>query len=433
MTKATPKKTNDKEEQKHETFLQEIESHIKESRKIGVLKDIGKLEKATIKDLVDGLVDFAFRSKASDIHIDPAEGGTIIRFRIDGILHDVLFVNPETHTKVITRIKVLAELRTDEHYAPQDGRFRVIHDGSPIDMRVSISPTFFGENVVLRLLVGQTQALALEELGFSEADLKKIKRNIKKSYGMVIATGPTGAGKTTTLYSILDILNARSRSIITIEDPIEYTVPGVTQIQINPRTDLTFAKGLRTIVRQDPNIIMVGEIRDEETANISVNAAMTGHLLLSTLHTNSAAVTLPRLLDMGIEPFLIASTVNIAIGQRLVRRLCQDCVKKRPVTSAEKMSLSGIITKKELALLKYSYEPGGCEKCGDTGFLGRVGIYEVLEMSEKIKQLVMQRQNSAQIQQAAIAEGMTTMISDGIKKAAAGLTSIAEVVRVIHE
>ena len=391
------------------------------------------LEKTSIKELVDGLVEYAYKSTASDIHIDPIEGGTVIRYRIDGILHDVLLLTPEVHFKVVTRIKVLSELRTDEHYAPQDGRFRMILDSIPVDMRVSISPTFFGENAVIRLLVGQTSSLALEELGFSEKDLKRIKRNIQKSYGMVIATGPTGSGKTTTLYAILNVLNSRERSIVTIEDPIEYTVPGVTQIQINPRTDLTFAKGLRTIVRQDPNIIMVGEIRDEETAGISINAAMTGHLLLSTLHTNSAAITLPRLLDMGVEPFLIASTINMAIGQRLVRRLCKDCREKKKLSHIERESLSNFVSPKELKAILFSYIPHGCPTCSSTGYIGRLGIYEVLEMSETIKRLIMKRENAVEIQNVALKEGMTTMISDGISKAAAGLTSLAEVVRVIQE
>jgi len=315
-------RTQGKNHTQEETFLQELARHVRESRKIASLQGMEALEKASIKEIVDGLVEYAYNSTASDIHIDPIEGGTIVRYRIDGILHDVLLLSSEVHFKVVTRIKVLSELRTDEHYAPQDGRFRMILNTIPVDMRVSISPTFFGENTVIRLLVGQTSSLALEELGFSEKDLKRIQNSIQKSYGMVIATGPTGSGKTTTLYAIVDILNSRERSIVTIEDPIEYTVPGVTQIQINPRTDLTFAKGLRTIVRQDPNIIMVGEIRDEETARISINAAMTGHLLLSTLHTSSAAVTLPRLFDMGIEPFLLVSTLRVVVGQRLVRKLC---------------------------------------------------------------------------------------------------------------
>lgn len=425
--------SNSEKKQDRVAFRQELEQNVIESKKNPALQDINKLELASIKDLIDGIVEYAYQSAASDIHIDPMESGTVIRYRIDGILHDVLLLPAEHHFKVITRIKVLSELRTDEHYAPQDGRFRMIVNEIPIDMRVSISPTYFGENVVIRLLVGQTRTLALNELGFSENDYKKIKNNISKSYGMVIATGPTGAGKTTTLYSILDVLNSRKRSIVTIEDPIEYTVAGVTQIQINQQTDLTFAKGLRTIVRQDPNIIMVGEIRDEETASISVNAAMTGHLLLSTLHTNSAAVTLPRLLDMGIEPFLIASTINVAIGQRLVRRLCQDCAKKRSISDIEKESLSEFITKEDLAVIEYSYEPQGCANCGQTGFKGRIGIYEVLEITDNIKRLIMQRQNSTEIQQVAIEEGMTTMITDGILKASKGLTSIAEILRVIHE
>jgi type II secretory ATPase GspE/PulE/Tfp pilus assembly ATPase PilB-like protein len=421
------------EKNEQETFIQELKRHVNESRKIPARKEIGSLETASIKNLVDGLIAFAYQSTASDIHIDPIEDGTIVRYRIDGILHDVLLLDSETHFKVITRIKVLSELRTDEHYAPQDGRFRLVVHETPIDLRVSISPTFYGENTVLRLLIGENDALALEDLGFSDSDLERIKRNIAKSYGMIIATGPTGSGKTTTLYALLDILNSRERSIITIEDPIEYTVPGVTQIQINPRTDLTFAKGLRTIVRQDPNIIMVGEIRDEETASISINAAMTGHLLLSTLHTNSASVTLPRLLDMGIEPFLIASTVNLAIGQRLVRRLCHECAVKKPISDIERETLSHFISKEELAKITNSYVPQGCPACSQSGYVGRVGIYEVMELSEQIKRLIMKRENASEIQKVAVEEGMTLMISDGLMKASKGLTSLSEVVRIIQE
>jgi type IV pilus assembly protein PilB len=402
------------------------------SKKLPSLSGIQKLEAVGVKELVDGVIRFAYGARASDVHIDPIETGVVVRFRVDGILHDVLLLPKRIHALLVTRIKVLSELRTDEHQAAQDGRFRLVSEGEPIDIRVSIVPTFYGETVVMRLLVGRARAFALEELGFGPADLKKMEANYKKSYGMILSTGPTGSGKTTTLYSVLQQLNQRAISIITIEDPVEYAIPGITQIQVNPQTNLTFAHGLRSIVRQDPNIIMVGEIRDEETAGIAVNAAMTGHLLLSTLHTNDAAVTLPRLLDMGIEPFLIASTVNIAVGQRLVRKLCKKCATTRKLTSVEQQSLRGLIPSGAFTRLKEFAEPKGCATCDKTGFSGRIGIYEVLEMSERIRHMIMQRENAEQIRKAAAEEGMTSMLLDGLKKAAAGITSLSEVLRVIH-
>ena len=417
-----------------EEFGKILERSVEQSQRIPALRDIKKLKDATIRDLVDKLVVFAFTSGASDIHIDPSERVVTARYRIDGILHDVLLLPKEVQPLVITRVKVLAELRTDEHQSAQDGRFRIIHEKIPIDVRVSIIPTFYGENIVMRLLIGHVRALGLQDLGLAEKDLKKIEANIKRTHGMILATGPTGSGKTTSLYAVLQILNQRERSIITIEDPIEYSVGGITQIQVNTQTGLTFAQGLRSIVRQDPNIIMVGEIRDEETANIAVNAAMTGHLLLSTLHTNDSAVTLPRLLDMGIEPFLIASTVNVAIGQRLIRKLCPSCAKKRALTKIERDSLASSVSKQILDKYGATFsEPVGCAKCNNAGYAGRVGIYEVLEMSEKVRHMIMQRENADMIRKAAAEDGMTTMLEDGLRKASEGLTSIAEVLRVIHE
>lgn len=402
-------------------------------RTIPSLADMAKLKNATIKELIDQLIYFAYVSGASDVHIDPADSLIIIRFRIDGILHDVLLLPKKAHAMIITRIKVLSELRTDEHLAAQDGRFRLLVDNLDVDVRVSITPTYYDENVVMRLLIGEARALALKELGFSKKDLAIVEANMHKSYGMILATGPTGSGKTTTLYSILQVLNTRDRSIITIEDPVEYAVAGITQIPVNVRTNLTFAHGLRSIVRQDPNIIMVGEIRDEETAGIAINAAMTGHLLLSTLHTNDAAVTLPRLLDMGVEPFLIASTVNIAIGQRLIRKLCQTCAVKRKLTEIERESLKGLIPATVLDRFKLFFEPVGCDVCHGAGYAGRIGIYEVLEVTERVRHMIMRQENADAIRKVAMEEGMTPMIIDGFEKAGAGLTSIAEILRVIHE
>ena len=284
-----------------------------------------------------------------------------------------------------------------------------------------------------RLLVGAARALGLGELGLSEKDLEKVHRYIKKPYGMILATGPTGSGKTTTLYSILRLLNSRQISIVTIEDPIEYAISGVSQIQVNTQTNLTFALGLRSIVRQDPNVIMVGEIRDEETASIAVNAALTGHLLLSTIHTNDAATTLPRLLDMGIEPFLIASTVNVAIGQRLVRKLCEHCKTSYTLTPEERTSLATALSEELLRQYKEFSRADGCAECNNMGYSRRIGIYEVLEVTDAIRQLIMHRANADEIRAAARKEGMTTMLEDGLAKAGAGVTSIAEILRVIHD
>ncbi|MBI2592684.1 MAG: type II/IV secretion system protein [Candidatus Colwellbacteria bacterium] len=399
-----------------------------------VEEEIKKGDKLSIIDLVDGLMNRAYISDASDIHIDPEEARVVVRMRIDGVLHDTFVLPKEIQPEVMTRIKVLSNLRTDEHQAAQDGRFRVTAaSGESIDIRVSIVPTYYGENAVLRLLAEKSALFTLETIGFSQEDLKKVKGAIERPYGMILATGPTGSGKTTTLYAILKILNTREVSVVTIEDPIEYAVEGINQIQANPRTGLNFATGLRSILRQDPNIIMVGEIRDEETAAIAVNAALTGHLMLSTLHTNDAATTLPRLIDMKVEPFLIASTVNIAIGQRLVRTICPDCKTKKNLTDIELKSITDIVPVKLLEGKLEFYYGKGCNKCDSSGYKGRIGVHEVMTIDEEIREAIMARKNSDQIREIAIKSGMTTMLEDGFKKALAGTTTIEEVLRVVHE
>lgn len=397
-------------------------------------KELAKSPKSiSIIWLVDKLVEDAFKSRASDIHIDPAEKDFAIRFRIDGVLHEIYRIPKEIQPEVITRIKVLSGLRTDEHQAAQDGRFRLRLETINIDVRVSIAPTYYGENAVLRLLAEQAASFTLEGLGFRGGELDRVMRNIKKPYGMILATGPTGSGKTTTLYTILKILNTKEVSIITIEDPVEYAIEGIEQIQANQRTGLTFASGLRSVLRQDPNIIMVGEIRDEETAGIAVNASLTGHLLLSTLHTNDAPTTLPRLLDMGIEPFLIASTVNIAIGQRLVRMICEDCKAEKEITADEFRALSRVLSPKILGDHKIFYYGKGCDVCDKSGYKGRIGIHEVLEMDDEIRAALMRNADSGEIKRIAIKNGMSPMVEDGFEKAIAGLTTIEEVLRVVHE
>ena len=335
--------------------------------------------------------------------------------------------------------KILSKLRTDEHRAAQDGRMEFTTENEKVDVRVSIIPISDGEKVVMRILSEKSRQFKLSELGLEKGDLEKVQRNFKKPYGMILATGPTGSGKTTTLYAILKMLNSREVNISTIEDPIEYDIEGVNQIQANPKTNLTFAKGLRSILRQDPDIIMVGEIRDEETAGIAINAAMTGHLVLSTLHTNDAPTTLPRLLDMQIEPFLIASTVNVAIAQRLVRKIHQGCVESYIPKADELKSIIGSIGKERAEKIGAHkkgfrlYRGKGCKLCNQTGYEGRIGIFEVLEMTEKIRQLVMKRANSDEIRQEALAAGMTSMLDDGLNKVVKGVTSIEEVVRVTKE
>jgi type IV pilus assembly protein PilB len=385
-------------------------------------------------NLVDHLIEYAHESRSSDIHIDPVENGVRVRLRVDGVLQDAFDLPKKIKSEIISRIKVLAGLRTDEHQTAQDGRFRInFEDSGPIDIRVSVAPTYHGENAVLRLLSDKAENFTLEKLGFSESDQEKILAAIKRKHGMILATGPTGSGKTTSLYALLKMLNTHEVSIITIEDPIEYAVEGIDQIQVNPRTGLSFANGLRSILRQDPDIIMVGEIRDSETASISVNTSLTGHLLLSTLHTNDAATTLPRLLDMGIEPYLIASTVNLVLGQRLVRKICSDCKTKKVLSKGERGSLVRAIPRAILDDAIF-YHGKGCEKCNDSGYQGRIGIYEVLPVDNLIREAFLRKASADEIKLIASANGgMTTMIEDGFHKAKAGITTIEEVLRVIHE
>ncbi len=393
------------------------------------------VEKISLVELVDLFVEYAFITHASDIHIQPEDEKVRIRFRVDGILQDIfgeIGIGKIIHHEIISRIKVISGLRIDEHLAPQDGRFRTKVEGvGDINIRVSIMPTYHGENAVLRILA-ETQEWKLEDLGFTPNELEKVEKAIKRPYGMILANGPTGSGKTTTLYTILKKLNNPAASIVTIEDPIEYSLDGTTQIQANAQVGLTFANGLRSVLRQDPNIIMVGEIRDQETASIGVNAALTGHLVLSTLHTNDAATTFPRLIDMGVPPFLVASTINIVMGQRLVRKVCESCKGKRILGQNELESLREVIPElKEDA--RVFYEGKGCAACNNTGYLGRIGIREVLEINETIRKLIMSRATSQEIKEAAVKNGMVTMIKDGVSKALAGITTLEEVLRIIYE
>ena len=396
-----------------------------------------KAEDVPIIKIVDTLVEYAYQNRASDIHIEPLEEEVQVRFRIDGILHNVLTLSKDIHDLIVTRVKVLSKLRTDEHFSAQDGKFEAEFEEERFDIRVSIIPVTEGENIVMRLLSERVRRFTLETLGLPEKDLKKVKTAIKKSYGMILATGPTGCGKTTTLYAILKLLNKPEVNICTIEDPVEYDIERVSQIQVNPKTNLTFAQGLRSIVRQDPDIIMVGEIRDEETADIAVNSAMTGHLVLSTMHANTASTNLIRLIDMGIEPFLAASSLNIVVAQRLVRQICVQCRESYELTKKEfeKLRLSKDLIKKffKNKTKIRVYRGKGCRACVNTGYSGRIGIFEVLEMEENIQGLVMEKANAIQIEKQAIKNGMTTMLEDGINKVLGGVTTIEEIIRVIRE
>lgn len=387
----------------------------------------------SIIHVVDLIVTHASLMKASDIHIDPTPEFLRTRYRIDGILYDVINLPKVIHPILVARVKILCGLPTDEHKIPQDGRFKIVlYAQTPVDIRVSIIPTYYGENVEMRLLQSPSDGFSLQDITMEKSDAAKIQKAITRPYGMVLVTGPTGSGKTTMLYAILKQLNTPEVSIITIEDPIEYSISGIQQIQVNNAVGLEFSTGLRSFLRQDPNIIMVGEIRDVETAEIAVNAALTGHLLLSTLHTNDAPTTLTRLLEFKIEPFLIASTVNVAVGMRLVRQICQVCKIEQQLTDMERHSLRELIPEEWLAHSTF-YVGQGCAACGGRGYAGRLGIYEVLEITDDIRDAVMRRSTSHEIAALAIQNGMTTMLQDGFRKAMAGYTSIEEVLRVVHE
>ncbi|MEK9175651.1 MAG: GspE/PulE family protein [Patescibacteria group bacterium] len=402
-----------------------------------------------VVQLVELLFSYAYENRASDIHIEPLDDEVTVRFRVDGILHEVGRYPKNIHELLVTRIKIMAKLRIDEHRSAQDGRLaytpKVVGaeptDAEEIDIRVSIVPITNGEKVVMRLLSARGQEFVLKDLGIKKQDLDKIKRNMKRSHGMILATGPTGSGKTTTLYAILKELNTENVNIATIEDPVEYEISGVNQIQVNPKTNLTFASGLRAILRQDPDIVMVGEIRDNETAGIAVNSAMTGHLVLSSLHTNDAATTLPRLIDMSIEPFLIASTVNVVIAQRLVRHICMHCRESYLMSAKEikflkeEPMLEGLfksVAKKSQTDVTL-YRGKGCQLCHNVGYMGRIGIFETLEISESIRELIMNRVNAEQIKNQAVKEGMTTLIENGIHAVLEGNTTIEEILRIIRE
>ncbi|MEQ1499922.1 MAG: GspE/PulE family protein [Parcubacteria group bacterium] len=396
--------------------------------------------------IVDTLLKHAIIQNASDIHIEPQENELLVRYRIDGILHDAMILPKNMTASISARIKVLSSLKLDEKRLPQDGRFKIESDGEKVSFRVSTLPTYYGEKIVMRLLRENVSGFTLEHLTFHGESLERIHTAVKSTTGMILTTGPTGSGKTTTLYTVLDILNTPDVNISTIEDPIEYQMKRINQTQVRPEIGFTFSSGLRTLVRQDPDIIMVGEIRDNETAALAVNASLTGHVVLSTLHTNSAAGAIPRLIDMKVEPFLIASTINIIIGQRLVRKLT-DQKQKYFLTKAEIETLGKSINlDKVLDTLKAEKIVGKSDKWDEVpfyrvkkdvdpeaGFSGRVGIHEIMKVSPAIKEIILKSGTADAIQKVAEAEGMLTMLEDGVFKAVAGMTTIEEVLRVISE
>ena len=420
------------------------EAALTEEKKFTITQD------SPISRALNTILEYAVQSRASDIHIEPSETKLRVRCRIDGVLREVMKLPKSIEPALISRIKILSNLKIDEHRTPQDGQFTVHVSGKDVDLRIAISPVVWGEQVIIRLLDKSGASFKLEEMGYAGRALRAIRKGIRKPNGMVLTSGPTGSGKTTSLYALVQEIMSDTINIVTLEDPVEYKMNGVNQIQVNPDVGLTFASGLRSILRQDPNVVMVGEIRDKETANLAVQAALTGHLVFSTLHTNSAAGVLPRLLDMGVEPFLIASTVNTVIGQRLVRRL-DDTKTSIQSTDIETASIhetvGGLLPSEKSEIAKiaedigYKDLPLSTQKAytlmqgKDTpqapgGFKGRVGLYEVMDITESIQNLIIKRATSAEIQRQGIAEGMVTMRQDGYLKALQGVTTLEEVNRV---
>ncbi len=389
--------------------------------------------------LVNQFLEYAYDNNASDVHIEPLANNVVsVRFRIDGILTEVVRYPIEMHDKIIFRVKIMSHLRTDERGATQDGRFEYKTDQMEFDVRVSILPITNGENIVFRILSERAKKVQLEDLGLSTFDLIKVKRAIAHPYGMILVVGPTGAGKTTTLYSLIQILAALPISIVTIEDPAEYSIDKVQQIQVNLKKNITFANGLRSIVRQDPDVIMVGEIRDSETASIAVNAAMTGHLLFSTLHANDSATIFPRLFEMGVEPFLVASSINVVVAQRLVRKVCPNCRINYPKTAADipaileqektpqfKAMMSRFFPNKELKDIKL-YRGTGCKACKHTGYLGRIAVFEVMEVDDDVRALISVKSSSSMVKNKAEANGMTLMYYNGLVHLFNGITTFDE-------
>lgn len=406
-----------------------------------VVKEASKkvTAEAPVAKIVSTILEYAVKARASDVHIEPQEDSVRVRYRIDGILQEKYLLPRNVQEAVVSRIKILSDMKIDEKRVPQDGRFFFSADGNDVDLRISSLPTTYGEKIVMRLLKKSQKVPTLPELGLRGRALKNLMDSISRPHGIIIVCGPTGSGKTTTLYSVLDIVSTSKVNVVTIEDPVEYQMKGVNQVQVNVQAGLTFATALRSFLRQDPNVIMVGEVRDTETAELAINAALTGHLVFSTLHTNDASGVPPRMLDMGVEPFLLVSSLNCVVGQRVLRRVCQDCVGEMEIPEETKQELKTTLGPiyqmiedkwksegKELKLPK----PVGCEKCNNTGYLGRIAIYEVMPITERISRLVVEKAAAARIQKEAMDEGMLTMKQDGYVKVLEGVTTMEEVLRV---
>ena len=383
-----------------------------------------KAQKRVAPEILDEILHDAFTFQASDIHFEPQVKDVIVRFRVDGILYEAGRLPKDNFSNILNRVKVQNNMRIDEHYSTQDGSMQVVYEGQTVDVRTSIAPTVQGEKIVLRLLKAYTRSLTLTDLGFQSSHQELVNKAARKPFGMILVVGPTGSGKTTTLYSVLKILNTPEVNITTIEDPVEYKVPGVNQIQINEQKDITFAKGLRSIVRQDPDIILVGEIRDTETAEIGVNAALTGHLLLTTFHANDAATAIPRLLDMDVEPFLLASTLEVIIAQRLVRKICETCRTSVKVSTGE---MKAFFKNQANVTL---YKGKGCSRCDHTGYKGRTAIFEIIQITPEMQDLILQGPSTKQIWTLARQQGALSLFEDGIDKVKKGVTTLQELQRI---
>ncbi len=433
-----------------ESFKKENEEsskNVKKNLKIGDGK-LNVIQEAPVTKMVEVIIKNAVEGGSSDIHIEPLEEKIRIRYRVDGVLHSSLFLPKNIGPAIVSRVKILSNLKIDEKRKPQDGRFRIEDENGFIDFRVSTFPVSQGEKVVMRILDKDDSLINLQTLGFFGRDLERITRVIKEPYGIVLITGPTGSGKSTTLYSLLRMLNKEGVNIVTLEDPVEYVLEGVSQSQVHPEIDYTFASGLRSILRQDPDVVMVGEIRDSETAELAVHAALTGHLVLSTLHTNTAIGAVSRLMDMGIKSFLLASALKITIGQRLVRRICEDCKKEKEKISEEIKSiiLSNLKDVSEEVLISYLgynplkepekiklYEGQGCRECGDKGMKGRILISEIFDINKKISQMISDNKDEHDLLEASKKDGFTSMKQDGIMKVLKGETTIEEIQRVTDD
>ncbi len=395
------------------------------------------IREAPVSNIVNQLLEYAVKTRASDIHIEPQEDRTRVRYRIDGILQEKILLPKGVHDALISRIKILSLLKIDEKRLPQDGRFTFTFGQNVVDLRISTVPTVYGEKVVMRLLPKSAGAPTLLELGLRGVSFKALESQLLRTHGIILICGPTGSGKTTTLYSILTKVSTTKVNVVTIEDPVEYQISGVNQVQVNPQVGLTFAAALRNFLRQDPNIIMVGEIRDTETADLAIQAALTGHQVFSTIHTNSAAGVPPRLLDMGVEPFLLSSALNAVLGQRVVRKICQRCKTEfnapSEVCENIKQVLGNIIPGSVTAGNMKLFKGQGCSFCGNTGYLGRVGIYEVLVITDAISKLILDHASSGAIEKAGVAAGMVTMKQDGYMKVLEGKTTLEEVLRVAQD